>query len=128
MRPTRSTLGWRTSRRTSSDPTYPVAPMIPTRIRRTPSAPTVPRSDRGANPGGRSVAIAAGDSSPALTGARSPSREADSGGSQRSEGPTPWAHDYTASVHSHARVTAAGVGFLGPRPPEVWPDAVVSGR
>ena len=64
-----------------------------------PSRPAVagtPRSERGRIPDDRSVAIAAGDPSPALTGARSLSREADSGGSPGSDGPSSWAHDYTA--------------------------------
>ena len=42
-----ATLGWRARRRTSSAPTYPVAPMIPTRTRRGPPAPSTPRSERG---------------------------------------------------------------------------------
>ena len=40
--PTSSTFGWRASSRTSSPPTYPVAPMIPTRI--------APRSALGVDP------------------------------------------------------------------------------
>src|SRR5688572_30489437 len=76
--------------------------MIPTRILRGPPSVRVPRSVRDRVPDERSVAIAAGDPSPALTGARGRSRAAGLGCSQRPDGPSPWAHDYTTVVHSHA--------------------------
>src|SRR5918999_159205 len=79
----------------SSAPTYPVAPMIPTRIRRGPPSALTPRCDLDWNPDERSVTVAAGDPSPALTGARGRSRAAGSGCSQRPDGPSSWAHDYT---------------------------------
>ena len=101
--PTRSTFGWRASRRMSSAPTYPVAPMIPTRSRRGPPSGLIPRFERGRVPDERSVAIAAGDSSPVLTGTRGRSRAAGSGDSPGRDEPSSWAYDYTAVVHSHAR-------------------------
>ena len=47
------------------------------------------------SPDERSVSTAAGDSSPALTGAWRRSRAAGSGDSPGSEGPSSWAYDYT---------------------------------
>ena len=63
-----------------------------------------PRAERGRIPDGRSVAIAAGDPSPALTGARGLSRKADSDGSPGSDGPSSWAYDDTALLHNDASV------------------------
>src|SRR5918994_3443829 len=77
--------------------------MMPTRMRRAPLSAGTPRAERGRTPDGRSVAIAAGDSSPALTGARGLSREADSDGSPGSDGPPSWTYDNTSSLHKHAR-------------------------
>ena len=77
--------------------------MIPTRMRRgRHRCRARPRSERGRIPDGRSVAIAAGDPSPALTGARGLSRKADSDGSPGSDGPSSWAYDYTAPLHNDA--------------------------
>ena len=42
-----STFGWRDNSRISSAPTYPVAPMIPTRSLRGPPSAGIPRSERG---------------------------------------------------------------------------------
>ena len=104
--------------------------MIPTRMRRGPPPGRAPRSLRGrsdaaaGSPDDRSVAIAAGDSSPALTGARGPSPKADSGGSPGSDGPSPWAHDYTTLMHSHAtsRPPAGATRLFGSRPATIRPS------
>src|SRR6187200_373390 len=81
--------------------------MMPTRSRRGPPPGETLRAERGRIPDGRSVAIAAGDPSPALTGARDRSRTADTDDSPGSDGPSSWAYDDTALLHNHA----------SPRPP-----------
>ncbi len=100
--PTIVALGCLASSRTSSAPTYPVAPTIATRtgspsMARSPAAAAVPGA--GVESRGRSAAIAAPVES-ALTGARGRSPAAGSG--DRRSGGTSSPHDYTGALHSHA--------------------------
>lgn len=111
----------------SSAPTYPVAPTMPTLIRLGPPSALTPRWDLGRIPDERSVAIAAGDSSPVLTGTPGRSRAAGADGSPGSDGPSSWEHDYTGPMHSHARagstrarvVPDVGCRVLSPDEPRV---------
>src|SRR5687767_373668 len=119
--PTMRTFGWRLSSRISSPPPYPVAPMIPTRIRLGPPSDGSPRDERGRIPDGRSVSIAVGDPSPALTGARGLSQGAGSGGSPGSDGPSSWAYDDTSGVHKDAS-RAAVPGRLQTRAADIPVD------
>ena len=103
-------LGWRASSRTSSAPTYPVAPTIATRTG-SPSSARRPcggrRAGRGRGSRGRSAAIAAPVES-ALTGA--PDRSRAAGSRARRTGGTSSPHDYTQPMHSHATHEHAATG------------------
>jgi len=100
-RPSICTFGWRERSRTSSAPTYPVAPTIATRMRG-PSGDAEPSwPPRGSGPGRRPGTAATTDPAIALTGARAAQRAAPPGSSL-------WPEMFRPSVVCMTRMTIHG--------------------